>query len=32
MNDDVICDVCQDEDDDENDEIVICELCLGAVH
>jgi hypothetical protein len=32
MNDDVACDICQDGDDEENDEIVICELCLGATH
>ena len=28
----MVCDVCLDDDDDEDNEIVICELCLGAVH
>lgn len=32
MNDNVCCDICLDGDDSENDEIVICELCLGATH
>ena len=27
-----MCDVCLDDDDDEGNEILICELCLGAVH
>ena len=31
-NDAVLCDVCCEDDDDEDNEIVICELCLGAVH
>ena len=30
--DDIVCDVCLDDDDDEGNEIVICDLCLGAVH
>ena len=29
---DIVCDVCLDDDDDEGNEIVICDLCLGAVH
>ena len=28
----MMCDVCQDEDDYEGDELVICELCCVAVH
>ena len=31
-NDDVVCDICLDDDDEEGDEIVICELCLVATH
>ena len=31
-NDEIVCDVCLDDDDDDNNEIVICVLCLGAVH
>ena len=32
INDDIVCDACLDDDDDEHNEIVICSLCLGAVH
>ena len=32
MEHNIVCDVCLEEDDAEGDEIVICELCLGAVH
>ena len=31
-NDEIICDICLDDDDEEGDEIVICENCLVAVH
>jgi hypothetical protein len=31
-NDDIACDVCLDESDAENDEILICDLCQVAVH
>ena len=31
-NDDIVCDVCLDDDDDEGNEIVICDNCLVAVH
>lgn len=31
-NDDIICDVCLEEDDYEGDEIIICDLCLTGVH
>lgn len=30
--DEIICDVCLEDDDFEGDEIVICDLCLGATH
>ena len=30
--DEIVCDVCLDDDDDEGNEIVICDMCLGAVH
>jgi hypothetical protein len=29
---DIVCDVCLEDDDYEGDEIVICELCLAATH
>ena len=32
FNENILCDVCLDDEDDENDEIVICDLCLCAVH
>lgn len=32
QNDDIICDVCLEDDDFEGDEIVICELCSAATH
>ena len=32
VNEDIVCDVCLDDEDDDNNEIVICELCLVAVH
>lgn len=28
----MICDICLEDDDFEGDEIVICDLCLGATH
>ena len=31
-NDDIICDVCLEDDDDQGDEIVICGLCQCAIH
>lgn len=31
-NDAIVCDVCLEDDDYENDEIVICELCNAATH
>ena len=30
--DEMVCDVCLDDDDDEGNEILICDMCLGAVH
>ena len=30
--DQIVCDVCLDEDDEDENEILICELCLVAVH
>ena len=32
QNENVECDVCLGDDDEEGDEIVICELCYGATH
>ena len=31
-DDNIICDVCLDGDDGEGDELIVCELCLVAVH
>lgn len=31
-NENIICDVCLDDDDEEGNEILICENCLVAVH
>lgn len=31
-NENIQCDVCLEYEDGEGDEIVICELCLGATH
>ena len=31
-DDQVVCDVCLDDDDEDGDEIVVCEECLAAVH
>ena len=28
----VVCDVCLEDDDDDGNEILICELCLVGVH
>ena len=30
--DQIVCDVCLDDDDSEGDEIVICDFCLAGVH
>ena len=31
-NDEIVCDICLDPEDDDGDEIVICDLCLVGVH
>ena len=31
-DDNVVCDICLDDEDEEGDEIVICEMCLAATH
>jgi hypothetical protein len=31
-NDLIVCDICLEDDDYEDDEIVICELCNAAAH
>lgn len=31
-NDAIMCDVCLGEDDEEGDEIVVCDLCWAGVH
>jgi len=31
-NDNVLCDICLEDDDAEGDEIVICETCMVGVH
>ena len=32
LNENIVCDVCLDDEDDDNNEIVLCDLCLVAVH